>query len=206
MSDRLKRDIRAASETVREGGVIGYPTETVYGLGCDARRSDAVERIYAMKGRGFASPMLVLIRDEERLSSVVEEIPDHARALMERFWPGPLTLVFQSAGDFESRILGDDGGLAVRISSDPVCRSLLECWDGPLVSTSANRTGLPPAKSASELRAIFGDEVDVVVDDGSRLSMGASTLVDVRTHPPRVLREGAVPQEAIERVLGGIDG
>lgn len=206
LPDRLRREIEEAAGAVRRGGVIGYPTETVYGLGCDARNADAVGRIYAMKGRGSESPMLILIRDASRLSAFVGEVPAPARMLMDRFWPGPLTLVLPAAPGFDSRILGEGGSLAVRISSDPVCVELLRRWDGPLVSTSANRTGQPAAATAAELRAIFRENLDAVVDGGSRASGMPSTIVDARMHPPRVLREGAVAGASIADALGGSDG
>ena len=205
-SDRASIEIAEAVEAVRDGGVIGYPTETVYGLGCDARNEHAVRRVYALKGRGFGAPMLVLVRNEAGLSSLVQEVPDRARILMDRFWPGPLTLVFRAAEDFRSPILGEDHSLAMRISFDPVCKELLRRWDGPLVSTSANRTGRSAARSAAELREIFGNGPDVIVDGGSREAGTASTVVDVRVNPPKMIREGVVSSASIADALKEIDG
>lgn len=205
-SIKLLDQIARAAYIVREGGVIGYPTETIYGLGCDATNTDAVQRIYRLKGRSYQSPMLVLIKDRDHLSRWVEEIQGYVTGFMDRFWPGPLTLVFHAATDLESPILGESRSLAVRISSDPVCVRLFQAWDGALVSTSANKTGEKTPVSAEDVRTAFGDGVDFVIDDGERTSELPSTIMDVRRDVPVIVREGAIPEADMFNALKGSNG
>ena len=191
-------------DCLNQGGVIGYPTETVYGLGGDAGDGDVIERIYRMKGRDFRKPLPVLVNRTEDVRGLVEDIPEKAGILMARFWPGPLTLVFEAFSSLPETLMGGSGRLGVRVSPDPVCRALLERFRRPLVSTSANPAGREPAESASAVLDYFGTEVDLILDGGVRRSTVFSTVLDVTEDPPRLLRRGGVPREAIENLVGAV--
>lgn len=186
---------------LRRGGVLIYPTETVYGLGCDPFQESPVRRIQKLKGReGSGNPFLILVPgfpDAERMSV---KISDTARSLMDAFWPGPLTLVFTASAEAPSPVVGPDGTLALRISPDPVCRRLVEAF-GPLVSTSANPGGRLPAVNAGEANRTFPRGADLIIDHGERGGLLPSTLVDVRGTGIRILREGAIAAERIQEVV-----
>jgi L-threonylcarbamoyladenylate synthase len=188
------------------GGVIGYPTETVYGLGGDATLGFVVQRVCQLKGRHFGKPLLVLVSDEEAVSSVAADIPEKARTLMDRFWPGPLTLIFEAKPTLPRPLTGEQRRVGVRVSSDPVCRAILKQFQKPLVSTSANTEGRRPASTAEEVLRYFGETVDLIVDGGRRGLMVPSTLLDVSEDPPHLLRRGAVAVRDIERVIGEFRG
>ena len=189
-------------EVLKNRGVIAYPTETVYGLGCDALCDSAVRRIVDLKGRDGGKPMLVLIGRVEDVDSLVVSVSPAARLLMDHFWPGPLTLVFEAAAPIPRILTGGMDTIGIRLSPDPVCRALLERFRQPLVSTSANLSGRPAAQSAAEVMAIFGGRIDLILDGGVRRLGVPSTVLNVADEPPRVLREGAISAETINDVLG----
>ena len=184
--------IRRACEVLRGGGVIVYPTETVYGLGADALHVRGIGRVYAIKGRDVGKPLGLVVSDEKMLREVVTEIPEVARALMRRFWPGPLTLVFGASDEVPREVLGGGETVAVRISSSPVVRELLDLYGRPLTATSANRSGVRPARSAQEAMEQVGAEVDLILDGGPSEDEVPSTVVDVSEGEMRVLRVGKI--------------
>ena len=186
------------------GGVIAYPTETVYGLGCDAHREGAVKRIVDLKGRDTGKPMLVLVSSIEDAYGMVESVGAPADALMHTFWPGPLTLVFKAKGDFPAALTDRRGCIGIRLSSDPVCRVLLERFRKPLVSTSANPPGGEPAQDVSRVTAYFNGRVDLIVDDGQRTGTAPSTVLDVSDPVPVLIRPGPVGLEALRNVAGEV--
>jgi L-threonylcarbamoyladenylate synthase len=187
-------DIPSAVRILKKGGVIAYPTETVYGLGCDATRPEAVQRIFDLKGRDSQSPISVLIPSKEVLSDYVEEIPPIAETLIEKFWPGPLTLVFRAKPLFPSELLAEGHTIALRVSSHPVGLQLTQALGLPLTTTSANKSGQAPARSSKEVQAIF-DQLDGMVDGGVLPPAKGSTIVDVTVDPPKIVREGEVLRE-----------
>ena len=172
--------------------MIVYPTETVYGLGADAFQTCAVRRVYAIKGRDFGKPIGLVVSDEQMVRKVVAAIPEVARALMKRFWPGPLTLVFRASEGVPREVLGGGETVAVRISSSPVVRDLLDLYGRPLTATSANRSGVRAACSAQEAMEQVGAEVDLVLDGGPSEDEVSSTVVDVSEGRLRVLRMGKI--------------
>ena len=184
------------------GGIIGYPTETVYGLGGDGENEDVIGRICRLKGRDSRRPLLVLVAGEESVSPLVRNVSRKARILMESFWPGPLTLVFGASSVLPKSLTGDERKVGIRVSPDPFCRALLGRFRKPLLSTSANPTGKEPARSASEVLSYFGDGVDLILDGGEKRSGIPSTVMDVSEDPPRLLRRGAVQKDEIERLMG----
>jgi L-threonylcarbamoyladenylate synthase len=187
-----EKSYQRACEVLREGVVIVVPTETVYGLGADAFDPGAVRRVYAIKGRDFAKPLSLLVSDERMLREVVATVPDVAQELMRRFWPSPLTLVFKASDAVPSEALGGGETVAVRISSSPVVRRLLDLYGRPLTATSANRSGCGPARSAQEAMTQVGEGVDLILDGGPSGNEAPSTVVDVSEGEARTLRQGGL--------------
>jgi len=192
--------VRSAA-CIRTGGVVVYPTETVYGLGVDPHNEAALDRLFAIKGRDPGSPLIVLIRGELDLSALITEVPDRARRLASAFWPGPVTLILPASPHLPDRLTGGSATLAVRHSSSPIAASLLDALGGPLTSTSANRSGCPPARTASQARADLGDDVDLILDGGPSPGSLPTTVVDTTLDPPRVVREGPIENAELQRVL-----
>ncbi len=182
-----------ACEVIRSGGVIAYPTETVYGLGADPFNSEAVDRIYAIKGRDASKALILLVPDEQTLHDLTEHIPDSARPLIDRFWPGPLTLIFKASPRLPANVLGGGNTIALRISSHPLVRVLLTHLKAPLTSSSANRSHEPPAQSAQEVLTQLGSSVDLILDAGPSENTLPSTVVDISTGDPILVRPGRIP-------------
>ena len=183
---------------------MGYPTETVYGLGADPFDRGAVNRIFRIKGRDPGKPISLLIPDVDTLEDIVQEVPALGRELMDRFWPGPLTLVLKASPHLPEELLSGGDSIAVRISSHPIAAALLRKLGGPLTATSANRSDQAPCRSAAEVARIFGDELDLVVDGGPSRTDRPSSIVDVSSGHTVLLREGAVAAEEMEQVVGSI--
>ncbi|OGG51523.1 MAG: threonylcarbamoyl-AMP synthase [Candidatus Handelsmanbacteria bacterium RIFCSPLOWO2_12_FULL_64_10] len=196
--------LRAAAEAIRDGGVIAYPTETVYGLGVDPLQEGGVRRVFGLKGREAEKALILLIRGGQDLAVVASGVTEAARRLMEAFWPGPLTLALKASPGLPEALLGGGETVAVRVSSHPVARALTDLVGGPITSTSANRSGQPPARSALEVGAIFGEEIDLIVDGGPSAEDRPSTVVDVSGPLPILLREGKIGVETIEAVVGRV--
>ena len=197
-----KSSLREAGEVVRGGGVIAFPTETFYGLGVDPFNVQAVQRLYALKGRSpQTSPILVLIRSRHELLALVSEITPAAERLMQACWPGPLTLVFRAAVPVPSVLTAGTGTIGVRLSAYPDVQRVLEMFGGPLTGTSANRTGQPPATTADEVERAFGADVDLILNGGPTPCGLPSTVVDTTVSPPRLIREGCVSQAVLRAVL-----
>ena len=192
--------IRTA-DRIRSGGVVVYPTETVYGLGADPFSPIAFERIFSLKGRETEKGLILLIRGREDLDALVADIPRAVEVLMDAFWPGPLTLVFPASPNLPNHLLGTTSTIALRVSDAPVAGSLLHHVGGPVTSTSANVSGQPPAQSAREAADVFGDRVDLILDGGTARDLRPSTLVDVSGGSPKILRPGRIPDTEIDRIL-----
>ncbi len=184
--------IQRAVETLRQGKVVAFPTETLYGLGVDALSSGALQALRQIKaGRGQLQPFPVLISDLEMLQKyLVPEIPARARGLMAKYWPGPLTLVLPGLPSLPPPLINDRGGVGVRVPGDPVARELVRQIGRPITATSANFSGQPPAMEALQA-AIAG--VDLVLNDGRRAEV-ASTVVEV-SQKVVVLRQGVIKIE-----------
>ena len=194
--------IAQAIDRLRAGGVVVYPTETLYGLGCDATDERALRRLAALKGRDAGKPISVLVASRDRLTDVAETPSAEAERLMDAFWPGPLTIVFRARPALSTIVTGGKDTIGARVSPHPVARALVEGLARPLTSTSANPGGEPPPATAAVARDYFGDEVDAYVDDGATAGGPASTVVDCSGARPVVLREGAVSVTDLARVLG----
>lgn len=196
--DPLAPAPRRAVEALRAGRPVVYPTDTVYGLGCDATDPGAVRRVFEIKGRPPDQPVPVLLADPQQAAELAE-LPEGARRLMRRFWPGPLTLVVRSRGVVAELVTAGTGTVGLRVPDHPVPRALVRACGFPLVGTSANSTGKPAPVTVAQVLSDLDGRVDLVLD-GGRLAGRPSTVVDCTGDRPRVLRPGPVPAEAIERV------
>lgn len=173
-----------------------YPTETLYGLGVDVLNPAALERLLQLKVREAGKPVSVLVGDRRMLDDLVADVSSEAEALIERFWPGPLTLVFAARDDVPLGLTGGSGTIGARISSDPTARALTMALGRPLTAPSANPAGMKPPMRIEEARAYFGDAIDFYLDGGDLPGEPASTVVDVR-QGLRLLRAGAIDFEEI---------
>ncbi len=195
-------DVERAAAALERGGVVVYPTETLYGLGVDANAEAALARLGSLKGRDRDKPVSVLVASRAMLDEIVASVTDVAERLMEEFWPGALTLAFPARPHLSSALTGGAGTVAARISSEPIARAIVERLRRPLTATSANPGGAPAAADVAAARAYFGTRVDVYVDGGRTLGGPGTTVIDCSKDVPRLVREGAVPLAAIEAVAG----
>ncbi|MFI5828656.1 L-threonylcarbamoyladenylate synthase [Streptomyces sp. NPDC051578] len=195
-------DIEMAAGVLRGGGLVAFPTETVYGLGADAEDPGAVGRIFQVKGRPPSHPLIVHIGGAEQLGDWVEDVPATARLLAEHFWPGPLTLVLRRGRRVPLEATGGLETVAVRVPDHPVALALLSAFGGGVTAPSANRFGSVSPTTADHVSAELGDAVDFVLDGGPCEVGVESTIVDVTGEIPSVLRPGGVTREDLEAVLG----
>lgn len=195
--------IMEAVEVMKDGKVVAYPTETLYGLGADALSAAAVERVFALKGRPEGQPIPILIRDAEMLEAVVVRVPEEARALASAFWPGPLTMVLEAASVVPAWVTGGGGSVGVRISAHPVAASLVAAMGSPITTTSANRSGRAGARSAGQIEADFPAGLGLILDAGALAESPASTVLDLTSGAPRVIRAGVISPEEIRAALEG---
>jgi len=190
-----------AVQIIEEGGVIAYPTETFYGLGADGRNENAIERIFLIKGRDIKNPLSIIIGDRRDVGDLVEGIPEIALHLMETFWPGALTLLFTASRNVSSRLTAGTGKIGVRVSSHPIANALAKALRHPITATSANPSGAGECTSVHEVIKCIGDKIDAVIDGGRTPGGKGSTIIDVTTHPPVILREGTISGPLILRAL-----
>ena len=183
----------SAVEILRAGGVVVYPTETFYGLGVDALNQKAIKKVFTIKGRSFAQPLLILIPEQDYLPRYVTEVSEKARRLMEHFWPGPLTMVFSASPQLPSILTAGTKKIAIRISPHPIARALTSAFAGSLTSTSANISGEQSPATAKEVFSHLGGMIDLIIDGGKTPGQMPSTIVDVTFSPPQLVREGVVP-------------
>lgn len=193
-----QREIKKGVRILRNGGVIAFPTDTVYGLGADALNPPAVERIYELKKRPRSQQFPLLIADAKQLTALAERIPEIAWFLARRFWPGGLTLVL-SRKDSVPAHLTSTSSIAVRIPDHPVCEALIQNLGNPLIGTSANVSGQPAALTAEEVEQQFGGKIDLIINGGQCPGGKESTIVDITLEPPVVLRQGIIPSHEIAK-------
>ena len=201
------KGISRAVEILRQGGVVAYPTETFYGLGCRADLDRAVERIFQIKGRQEDKPLPLIVADEEMAGEVARmEGPGPAALALDLakiFWPGPLTLLLEARTAFPPGV-APQGRIALRVSSHPVAQALARGLNRPLISTSANPSGRPPALLAEQAaESLALDPPDLIVEDDPCLGGPGSTILDLTVTPPRILRAGAVPEKELAPFIQG---
>jgi len=196
--------ITQAARILREGGVAVFPTETVYGVGADVRCDEAVGRVYVIKSREASRPLMLHCASPVQMLEYVAEVPKWAQPLMSRFWPGPLALIFKSTDRIPSVVTGGMKTVGIRMVEHPVARDLLEELGAPLAGTSANLHGEPATSSFASVSAALLRSVDVALDAGLCGKDVPSTVLDVTTRPPRVVRVGAVSVQDVEAVVGQV--
>jgi L-threonylcarbamoyladenylate synthase len=193
-----------AAEVVQAGGLIVYPTETIYGIGSNALNRRGIARIQALKRRSEPRPILVLVPTIESVVPLVERISATGLKFMEAFWPGPLTLVFSASRAIPEELTQGKGTIGIRIPCCTLCIRLLELCQCPITSTSANLSGEVPLTSIEEMKKVLTPGIDLYLDAGVLPPSKPSTVVDVSEEIPRLVREGAVSAEALRAVFPGI--
>lgn len=194
--------IAQAASILRRGGLVAFPTETVYGLGADASNPEAVAQVFRAKGRPADHPLIVHLADSGEIVRWARDVPAVAWRLAERFWPGPLTLILKRLPDVSAAVTGGQDTVGLRVPNHPVARALLRAFGGGIAAPSANRFGRVSPTSAAHVIAEFGDVVECVIDGGSCRVGLESTILDLSGDQPRVLRPGAVTSEALAAILG----
>lgn len=203
--DAIPPDVIArAADLLRAGEVVAFPTETVYGLGADATSEEAVRRIFAAKGRPLSDPLIVHVADRAQLDEVASAIPPEAEQLAERFWPGPLTLVLPRHPRIPAIVAAGGDTIAVRIPAHPVALALLRATNLPVAAPSANRFMHTSPTTAAHVLADLDGRIACVLDGGPTPVGVESTVVDLTTTPPRLLRPGGVTLEALRAILPDI--
>jgi L-threonylcarbamoyladenylate synthase len=195
-------DIPAAVDVLRRGGLVAFPTETVYGLGADASNPAAVGRIYSVKGRPRNHPVIVHLAEATAIKGWAADVPPDAWALAEAFWPGPLTLILPRAEHVPDAVTGGTGTVGLRVPNQPLALELLEAFGGGVAAPSANRFGRVSPTTAAHVRADLGGDVDLVLDGGACTVGVESTIVDLSWGSPKILRLGGLSVEALSDVLG----
>lgn len=205
-TDNIKEEeLEEAAGIIRNGGLVAFPTETVYGLGANALDEEAARKIYEAKGRPSDNPLIAHISREEEIFPLVKEVPEAAKKLMDAFWPGPMTLIFPKSGLVPYGTTGGLDTVAVRMPSDPVARKLIELSGVPIAAPSANTSGRPSPTTAEHVWQDMKGKIEMVVDGGA-VGIGLeSTIVDVTGEVPTILRPGAVTLEMLQGVLERVE-
>lgn len=199
--DSFQTAIKDAAEVILSGGIVAVPTESFYGLAVHALDEKAIGRLFAVKRRREDNPVLILIPSKEGQSSYVTEVHEKGRKLMERFWPGGLTMVFFAGPILPRSLTAGTGKIGVRLSSHPVPTELARAVGAPITGTSANRSGRPSCSTAEEVMEALGEDIDLILDGGKTAGGKGSTVLDVTTDPPVVLREGIVSRNELSPFL-----
>ena len=204
--EQLKdEELLEAARILREGGLVAFSTDTVYGLGGNALDEHASEKIYAAKGRPSDNPLIAHISCMEELPALVREVPEAGRRLAEAYWPGPLTMIFRKKDEVPYETTGGLETVAVRMPSDPVASRLIRLAGVPVAAPSANTSGRPSPTRAEHVIEDLNGKIDMIID-GGQVGIGVeSTIVDVSGETPVLLRPGAVTMEMLEAVLGRVD-
>ncbi|MCS6948086.1 MAG: L-threonylcarbamoyladenylate synthase [Steroidobacteraceae bacterium] len=195
-------EIAAAVARLRSGGLVAFPTETVYGLGADAANADAVRAVFRLKGRPPAHPVIVHLPDACHLPRWARDVPPWAQRLAERLWPGPLTLVLARGAAVSDVVTGGQDSVGLRVPAHPLAQRLLAAFAGGVAAPSANRYGHLSPTTAEHVRAEFGAETPLVLDGGPCPVGIESTIVDARATPLRLLRPGSIARRELEEVAG----
>ena len=201
----LEEQVNRAIVILKRGGIVAYPTDTVYGLGAGMTSLSAVERIFEVKSRPKGMALPLLVADGEQIRQVARSIPEAAWRLVEEFMPGALTIVLPKSSSVPDIITGGGLTIAVRIPNHPVPLALIRGLGKPIVGTSANLSGHPSPLTAAEVRAQIGDRVDLIIDGGKCPGGIESTVVDLTTETPIIRRAGAIPLELLRHVCPEIE-
>lgn len=203
-TENTKENIEKAAEIIRRGGLLGIPTETVYGLGANALNADACRRIYEAKGRPQDNPLIIHVPDASWLSRYCEKVTESAYRLAEAFWPGPLTMILPKKEIVPYRTTGGLETVGVRCPNHPVTLAVIAAADVPIAAPSGNTSGRPSPTSAADMLEDMDGKIDGIFDGGPCGVGVESTIIDLTCQPPRLLRAGGLPLEELERVLGTV--
>lgn len=197
--------LRRAGEILKSGGLVAFPTETVYGLGGDALNRESSRKIYAAKGRPSDNPLIIHICKFDDIYEIVDEVPEVAKKIADAFWPGPLTLILPKAEKVPMETTGGLNTVAVRFPSHPVARKLIEYGGGFIAAPSANVSGRPSPTVAQYVIEDMDGRIEMIVD-GGEVGIGLeSTIIDLTVNPPQILRPGYITKEMLENVLGQVE-
>ncbi|MFW6174716.1 MAG: L-threonylcarbamoyladenylate synthase [Chloroflexota bacterium] len=192
-------DVEQAAAVIRRGGLVAFPTDTFYGLGADPFNREAVERLFRAKGRQPDQAVPLLLASDNELTQVAMEVPEEARALAEKFWPGALTLVLRKVERLPAIVTGGSDTVGVRVPDHRLPRALARAAGVPVTGTSANRSGFPPVKTAEEAQGQLGSSVDFYMQGECGAHSAPSTVIDFTRYPPEILRIGAVSVEELRQ-------
>lgn len=195
----MAQQIKEGVDVLKRGGVVAFPTDTLYGLGAAVSSAQGIQKVFSIKGRSASQALPVLIASADQLGEVAVEVTPQARSLAERFWPGALTLILKKADGVSLAVTAGGGSVGIRVPDHPVPMALIRGLGEPITGTSANLSGLPACKTAGEVRGQLGSLVDYVVDAGPLPGGTESTIIDMTGSVPKILRVGAVSRADIER-------
>lgn len=190
-----------ASRVLQKGGLVAFPTDTFYALGADPFNPISVEMVFLVKERARSKPLLLLAADLEMVATAVEEIPPLAQKLIYHFWPGPLTLLMKASSRLPTLVTGGTYKVGLRVPNSKVTLALLEKVGFPLTGTSANLTGGKDPTNTEDVLLALKDRIDMILDGGSTSGLAPSTILDMTTDPPVILREGSIPLKEIAYYL-----
>ncbi len=193
--------ISEAARVINNGGIVSFPTRYLYGLGADALNSEAVDRVFAIKQRPYSKPLSVLINHQNDLSLLARNVPQSALRIMEGFWPGDITIVFEANATLPPNLTTGTGKIGVRLPQHPVAVALTNAVQAPITATSANLTGCHGCSLVSDLDSLIADKLDLILDAGPLEGGIGTTVIDVTVDVPKILREGAVPAKDIFEIL-----
>ncbi|MCX7085530.1 MAG: L-threonylcarbamoyladenylate synthase [Methylococcales bacterium] len=193
--------IEQAAKLLRQGRLVAFPTETVYGLGADASNAEAIKQIFAVKGRPTTHPLIVHIGDADQIKDWAQKIPDNAKKLASHFWPGPLTLILNKKNSVPSEVTGGQNTIALRMPDHPVALALLNKFEGGIAAPSANIYCRISPTQASHVEEELGDTIDMILDGGACRVGVESTIIDLTGPIPKLLRPGHISKAEIEAVL-----
>ena len=196
--------IREAGRILREGGLVAFPTETVYGLGADALNEHAAQKIYAAKGRPSDNPLIIHITNMDDLAKITSSIPESAKIIADKYWPGPLTMIFDKSGIVPYGTTGGLDTVAVRMPSHEIAREVIDAGGGYIAAPSANTSGRPSPTTALHVEEDMTGKIDMIIDGGS-VDIGVeSTILDMTVVPPMILRPGAITREMLTELIGEV--
>ncbi len=194
--------LKNALDILNNGGIVAFPTETFYGLGVYALDEQAVNKVFRVKERDINKPLLIFIASKEQLSDLAVSVNTTAKKLIDCFWPGPLTLVFEASSRVPEVLTGNTGKIGVRVSGSGFVRQLCELSGFPITGSSANISNNPEPASAVEVIETLGDKIDLILDGGKATGTQSSTVLDVCENVPKLIRQGIIGKNAIESVSG----
>ena len=197
--DNRKEILRKAIEILNDGGIVAYPTETFYGLGVKFDKENSLKKLFELKKRQEEKPMPLIIGSRASLSMIAASVNEIAESLMDKFWPGPLTLILEAKKGLSPYLTADTGRIAVRIPGESAALYLVREAGFPITATSANPSGMPPAEDADSVIRYFGEELDMVIDGGRTAGGLPSTIVDAAGESIKIVREGVIPRSVFEK-------